>query len=802
MERAGFLLRTRRIKSLFGTVSFALFTLLPYSFLTPVAAAVTATVTTLTVTPSNSLAAQQIVTLTASVQAGGQAVTVGTVSFYDGKLYLGSVQVVRSASKGYTVGTATYKGALRIGTHSLAATFLPTTTLATSSSAAQTVTVSGATPSSPLPAMLTLAGLPGTALDSTVLTATLSAYGETKPTGSVAFLNQTANSTLGTFPVNSANFTTGFSLSLTTPANGASGIFSVDLNGDGRPDILANEVAATSGLILQAYINEGNSSFKTSGPFFLPQPASDDEQILVSDFNGDGVPDIAYVATVNGSLELTVALGAGVGTFPTSEEIFSSAQMGDIAVGDFNGDGIPDLMAFDDTTYPSTTYIFLGKGDGTFNTSTPLTSTVLAGATSFAVQDFNQDGVADLAITTEAPSVEILLGNGDGTFQSPVSYPAEADGRDPIIEGTVQSRGNGLTDLLLNDYSTLGILLGNRDGTFAPEVTYPDGVNPPDQGQIVAADVTGDGLQDIAVLYFNPLTTSTTGVFTVYAGNGDGTYQPAVQYNFLPDSTPTGMFSLAAADFNGDGIADIGVIDGSSTYIFSSSFEGSAYYGENIPLTTFVYGSGIQQVVATYSGDSNYSSSTSNTITATGASTPAIMLGSSASSLQIAAGSTGTATLTVTPQNGYSGTVQFSCSGLPVNSTCSFSPSTVTPTGNIAATTTLTVATNVQVVANDVLSRPLSKAVLSLAFLMGFGFLAGNKRANRRLRQLSKAGSLCLMLLLGITLVVGCGGGNTSASGPSSPVTSAGTSTVTVKAVDSTSTSVSATTVLTITITN
>jgi uncharacterized membrane protein YfcA len=119
------------------------------------------------------------------------------------------------------------------------------------------------------------------------------------------------------------------------------------------------------------------------------------------------------------------------------------------------------------------------------------------------------------------------------------------------------------------------------------------------------------------------------------------------------------------------------------------------------------------------------------------------------------------------------------------------------------------VATNVQVAANQVTVRPLHGALLSLAFLMGFGFLRGSRQSNRRLRQLARASSVwSLLLLLGITaaLVVGCGGGNTSAGGgtsnPPSPITPAGTSTVTVKAVDSTSTGMSATTVLTITITN
>jgi hypothetical protein len=73
------------------------------------------TAITLAVTPSNTLTAQQITTLTATVQSAGQPVSVGTVECYDGKLYLGSVQVVRNPIHGYAVGTATLRTALSTG---------------------------------------------------------------------------------------------------------------------------------------------------------------------------------------------------------------------------------------------------------------------------------------------------------------------------------------------------------------------------------------------------------------------------------------------------------------------------------------------------------------------------------------------------------------------------------------------------------------------------------------------------------------------------------------------------------------
>ncbi len=807
MERAGFLLRTRRIKYLFGTVSFALFALLPYSFLTPAAAAATATVTTLTVTPSNSLAAQQIATLTASVQAGGQAVTVGTVSFYDGKLYLGSFQVVRDASHGYAVGTATLKTALSVGTHTLAATFLPTATYSSSTSAGQTVTVSG--PGTTSVALSSAAG----SGNSTSFTTVLSAFGSEAPTGSISFSNQTSNSTLGTADLNSTAFARGFSPLTPFTAQLPEFVYASDLNGDGFPDLLVVENPDVKGTRLQPFIGKGDGTF-TAGNDIPQFGAGGGSPPIVADYNGDGIVDVAFSSNIDPTptqLEddgMNVVLGAGDGTYPTNETLLSPSGSGNrslnfAAEGDFNGDGIPDLTVTDTTSSTSPTlYIFPGKGDGTFGTS--ITSSGLAGMTSLVVQDFNGDGYADMAVTLSGQNaVLILLGKGDGTFLPAVSY---STGNTPVIATMLQSRGNGVTDLAIWNQAdnTLGILLGKGDGTFQPQVTHPVSVQDETPEQFIAADVTGDGLQDIVALYVpNTSSTAVASSFSVFAGNGDGTYQAAVNYAF----PVAGIYppTITSADFNRDGIPDLMVPNpgGYTINALLSSQQGS------VPLAATVYGNGTQQVAAEYSGDSNYSSSISNSIPVTGqgnAPAPTFTFAASPSSLSIPAGKTGTATLTVTPQNGYSGTLQFSCSGLPANSSCSFSPSSLTPNG-AAATTTLTLATNVQVAADQVPERPSRNAVLSFAFLLGIGFLGGSRRAGRRLRQFSTAGNrwmplfLAVALALGAALILGCGG-NGSNSGGSTPTTPVGTTNVTVTAVDSGSTSLSQTTVLTVAITN
>jgi hypothetical protein len=84
-----------------------------------------------------------------------------------------------------------------------------------------------------------------------------------------------------------------------------------------------------------------------------------------------------------------------------------------VAVGDFNGDGVPDLVVAN-RAYNNVS-VLLGNGDGTFRAAASYA--VGSGPVSVAVGDFNGDGKLDLAVANEGSGdVSVLLGNGDGTF--------------------------------------------------------------------------------------------------------------------------------------------------------------------------------------------------------------------------------------------------------------------------------------------------------------------------------------------------------------------------------------------------
>lgn len=230
--------------------------------------------------------------------------------------------------------------------------------------------------------------------------------------------------------------------------------------------------------------------------------------------------------------------------------------------GDFNKDGIPDLAVLNETS-SGTVGIYLGKGDGTFQSRVDYS--VGEYPVAMATGDVNGDGNLDLIVVNiEDDTVSVLLGNGDGTFQGQATF-ATGEGPESVAVGDFNR--DGRLDLAVTNFSdsTLGILLGNGDGTFQAQVTY---FMPNPQG-LAVADFNHDGILDLAV------TGIAQGAFVdILLGAGDGTF---TAQSFIPLPGEGFGFRLAAGDLRNNGTNDVVVpdVDTASVYVFLGNNDGT-----------------------------------------------------------------------------------------------------------------------------------------------------------------------------------------------------------------------------------
>ncbi len=580
----------------------------------PAFAAPAATSTTLSVTvngvPVPVVPAKSAVVLTAKVLFNLTSVFQGQVDFCNASTasctdinLLGTAQVTAA-------GTATLKFVPGPGNHLYRAVFKGTQVYGRSTSNTATLQVLAATGAVKGTIGIEASGVQG----NYSLLGTVATNAPSSPTGPISFVDvDNANYSLGSAPLAStgaAGITFGSASTLTFPntryptgTSGEGDLVVADFNGDGIPDIAV--IGDYRFVTLMLGRGDGtftSSTIATANPG--PSGFTSFTNMFGADFNGDGNADL-ILTDASG---VRVLLGHGDGTF-TSLPPQSLPLQYILGVGDFNGDGVVDFASV--APYPATPgyseiSIYLGNGDGTFTLKKQPSPILLRGSDHAAIGDFNGDGFADIATPDFFLGVvRLFLGNGDGTFRQGVDLPFEGDEAE-IAAGDLNRDGN--LDIVISqiNYSpslpagpTI-VFLGNGDGTFKrlPEdprlVQYAD--------SIVLADFNGDGIPDLV------LPRQEGGYTSVFIGNGDGTFTPDT---FTPTVVGPEVYSLAVADFNGDGQSDIAQ--------FLEDFNNPALLDSNVnvllaqaPNTTAAYlnnvspvGTGFHNVVATYAGDTN-----------------------------------------------------------------------------------------------------------------------------------------------------------------------------------------------------
>jgi hypothetical protein len=229
-----------------------------------------------------------------------------------------------------------------------------------------------------------------------------------------------------------------------------------------------------------------------------------------------------------------------------------------LAVGDFNGDGWPDLAAITGSASNLGLTIFMNQ-QGLLQPA--FAYAISSGTMAIAAADLNGDTFDDVILgDSVAQTVSVWSSNGDGTFASKVDYAAG-----PTARGSLQAAdfsGDGVLDLV-SGVGQILYLQGLGDGGLASYATIND--QPGFSTRFGLGDLNGDRTPDIAVASF----LNGTGDVFAYLGNGSGGFQRTGTFTAV-DLSSNLLVDLVEGDLDGDGFLDLGILTSSGSVQASS----------------------------------------------------------------------------------------------------------------------------------------------------------------------------------------------------------------------------------------
>jgi len=307
----------------------------------------------------------------------------------------------------------------------------------------------------------------------------------------------------------------------------------VDLDGDGKADLTlaVQSLSGLSGTIVWLKNTGGNFA----APVQLAAYQGNYRDYSIADFDGDGKPDLLYVATDS---TFHILWNQGGGQFSDRQAGGLNGIIGVATVIDFNLDGIPDLVVLAQASNSSSIqmYSFAGSGNGSFIQTTSVAFPY--GQIILAPGDFDHDGYPDLAGPSglEPSEIVYLFGDGHGNFT-----PTPVVGPQGEYVAVGDFNGDGIPDVVVPDRENfVSLSLGRKDRNFPS----PLALAPSTMTELSTGDINGDGLPDIFV--GGDAIDGIPG--TVFLNQGGTSFQ------FAASTDPN---SFMVSDLTGKGVVDL-----------------------------------------------------------------------------------------------------------------------------------------------------------------------------------------------------------------------------------------------------
>jgi hypothetical protein len=299
-----------------------------------------------------------------------------------------------------------------------------------------------------------------------------------------------------------------------------------DIDGDGKPDIIATTGAGYSNIaIFQNTSSQGAISF--GPPIYLNSPQSG-LVMVIKDLDQDGKPDLAILNGPYLSFFRNTSTPGFVVLTDVLDMPVAGSQLFGIAAGDLNADGKIDLVITDAGSNADSVYLYPNTGrPGTisFGPRTALAATYDKGAWAATINDMDGDGSPDLVVTNfYGSSISIFrntTSSGNFSFDPHVDYPISEY---PWAAKTGDLDGDGRPDMVINDQGQNSLaIFRNRIGlpTAAPSILAIGGpaICQGDSVQLISSVVSGDQWYKDGVALpgatGDTLTVQTSGTYTV-----------------------------------------------------------------------------------------------------------------------------------------------------------------------------------------------------------------------------------------------------------------------------------------------